>query len=897
MTATMNDSQLLFGVLCVQVGIVSPERFLDVAAAWSIEPSRSLPDRLVESGAISSEDRSMVQRMVEKALAAHRVVRQASLPPIGGLSVEESLLSSSRELLRSIMVEGVGGKREHVEQAPSDAEPPGSIGSQEDASPPFPQASVPVTSEERISREQEGRYVPIDKNFLESDGVCQRATDVVDAQLGAGGMGRVLLELDRHIGRVVARKELLVAQDPSGSTQEVGSDFMEPRATPESVLYGRFLREARITGQLEHPNIVPVYELGKSSDGTLYYTMRLVRGKTLERAIEACENLRERLALLPHMAELCHAVAFAHGHGVIHRDIKPQNVMVGEFGETLVIDWGLAKVSGSENFSGSALSPGIDLVDDPKGARTVARYLGTPSYMAPEQAWGKLEQVDERSDVWSLGAVLYHLLTGRPPFLGSNPIEIINKVREGGLVPAQERCPGIPPELLSVLDRCLCVSREGRYPDAGKLSDDLNRFLSGERVEAYEYSSWEILKRFVDKNKALSVAVAFAFFVLVIATLVVRHDYLEILDNQARAAASERNRMESNLTATVEGGEGGAALLALVRLNEEFGYGGERLMSILNLREPPERDQIFSRAWDTLPEADRAWVMARVVDLLHPFVWSDGTIPEPESLFGAMVTGFERASAGTGDFQEVWDRLLVSLRSRDAPYPLDPLDSSQWSPVIEGSFFIGCGEPARAAWKCADDEDYHQVNLSPFRMLRHEVTVDEYAAFDPYNCPGCQGDLPVSEVTWFEASAYAAWLGAKLPTEAQWEAAASGGVHTAFWCGNREQDVAGVAWYFSNSDGTTHPVASPPGKSFPDHPFKLFDVHGNVWEWCADWYEEYDILKVQDPIGPPAGLERVCRGGGWRSHPERMRLSARRKENPRFKKPGLGFRLVLVVEE
>ena len=157
----------------------------------------------------------------------------------------------------------------------------------------------------------------------------------VVSELGVGGMGRVDLVEDAHLHRRVARKELLL---------------------PQPAMERRFLREARITAQLEHPGIVPVYELGRGGDGSLYYTMRRVRGRTLREELEDCGSLQERLALLSHFVDLCHALGYAHSRAVIHRDIKPDNVMVGSFGETLVLDWGLAKLAHEVDEVGDAVA-------------------------------------------------------------------------------------------------------------------------------------------------------------------------------------------------------------------------------------------------------------------------------------------------------------------------------------------------------------------------------------------------------------------------------------------------------------------------------------------------------------------------------------------------------------
>ena len=162
-----------------------------------------------------------------------------------------------------------------------------------------------------------------------------------------GGMGRVLLVRDEFLGRDVALKELLPELvKVGGDTSIIPNSSRSPMTLR---LLARFLQEARITGQLEHPSIVPVYELGRRQDGSLYYTMKLVRGQSLAHAIREARSLRQRLKLLPHFIDLCQAIAYAHSRGVIHRDLKPDNVMVGEFGETVVIDWGLAKARGKKD--------------------------------------------------------------------------------------------------------------------------------------------------------------------------------------------------------------------------------------------------------------------------------------------------------------------------------------------------------------------------------------------------------------------------------------------------------------------------------------------------------------------------------------------------------------------
>jgi len=353
--------------------------------------------------------------------------------------------------------------------------------------------------------------------------VVPRATYEVVGEFARGGMGRVLLARDRRLGRSVALKEL------------------RPGAGGE----GRFVREALVTARLQHPSIIPVYEAGRWPDGTAFYAMKMVTGRSLEALFREAPTLPARLALLPHVLAVAEAIAYAHSERVVHRDLKPANVLVGPFGETVVVDWGLAKDLGRglEIEEGHDPLPATLPPEAGSDDRTVVgTVLGTPHFMAPEQARGL--PVDERADVYSLGAILYQLLTGAPPHAGKTLKEALAAAASERPEAVEALATEAPAELVAVVKKAMSLDPADRYPSARELAEDLRRYATGQLVSAHHYSPAEHLRRFARRHRA-ALAVA---TVLTAGLLVTLAWGLYSTKREARIAAEERDRARREAT-------------------------------------------------------------------------------------------------------------------------------------------------------------------------------------------------------------------------------------------------------------------------------------------------------------------------------------------------------------
>ncbi|MCO5169539.1 MAG: extracellular solute-binding protein [Planctomycetes bacterium] len=695
----------------------------------------------------------------------------------------------------------------------------------------------------------------------------------VVAEIGRGGMGVVYRAIDQDLKREVALKVLSV---------ELSDDARELE---------RFRREATLASKLRHPRIIGVYSFGEV-EGRPFYTMPLVEGRSLKEVLQQEGPLPpKRAAKL--IEQVAVAIDAAHQQRVVHRDLKPANILLDPDGGPLILDFGLAK----------------DLGRAPDLTRS-GEVLGTPCYMSPEQARGEATHADHRVDVYALGAILFELLTGRPPYEGLTANEVLHKILTQDPPPPAGLRPDVPYELETICLKALVREPFFRYQTADALADDLRRFVEDRPVLARRPGPGAAVVRFVRAHRAATAMLGLLILTVVLGVLMVRRNFnriaaIETSENALKVLAAARDSERHGHVEDATRGYHKAYVLA----EEAYGDfpGNERVrnafLSTLRARADfaevrenwPLAEELRERLWRTSHDDEderrlrhaRGEAVVEVLGLregesLDFYRWdraigavdsSQRTQAHPDrprvSLRAGSYVGVYRIPGRVEDDQP---RYLVALgRGQEHALTIgDPGPPPPGMVFVPGATFVLGREGADA------DEAPRVVQAGPLWLDRTEVTIAAYREFLAYvdrrghgACgPGCAGDdhrppgfperagspaaedRPVTGVTWFDARAYANWRGKRLPTEAEWELAAGAVDQRTYPWGDRWE--AGRANFQRDE---ICPVLDYPADVSP---YGVVGLAGNADEWCED----------EQRVPGTGDVARVLRGGVWYYQPE-----------------------------
>ncbi|MGN6547598.1 MAG: serine/threonine-protein kinase, partial [Aureliella sp.] len=475
----------------LQAGIINDREIAAAISGWTIHGSVALADYLAKGGVLSPEQLEVLRR---RAVARVDRARRSVVQSSEAPTAGKSMLLATLERL-----DGSGRVAKLLG------------------------VTVAASGGENEARVTEGRYELIRK-------------------LGQGGLGRIWLARDINLNRHVALKEISHASDAADALVE------------------RFKHEAEITGRLDHPSIVPIYQLGEDrATKRVFYTMRFLGRTTLQDAINEYHERRqegdEDPMLLRHLltafVNVCHAIGYAHSRKVIHRDLKPENIVIDSFGQVIVIDWGLAKI-----MDDTSVESLIDSETIGSGASTSeGQVLGTPLYMAPEQAAGRLDEIDGRTDIYGLKAILFAIVTGNEPHektqkesadSGLGARGMISVIASGVTPAAEDANPDADPALAAICAKAMARRRYARYQQATELAEDVQRWMAGESVSAYREKFWQRVNRWVAQHQRLSQSIVAAAIVVLVAltTLAMAARQNGLVARHARFAQRDSNGRE-----------------------------------------------------------------------------------------------------------------------------------------------------------------------------------------------------------------------------------------------------------------------------------------------------------------------------------------------------------------
>jgi len=637
-------------------------------------------------------------------------------------------------------------------------------------------------------------------------------------QLGEGGMATVYKAYDTRLERPVAIKV-------------IRTDQFAP-AVLEQVLR-RFEREAKALAQLSHPNIVHVHDYGEYEDAP-YLVMEYLPGGVLKSKLGTAMPWREAVRLLLPIAQ---ALAYAHEHNIVHRDVKPSNILLTDKGQPMLSDFGIAKILENEQTA---------------GLTTTGMGVGTPEYMAPEQWTG---QAGPLADLYSLGVVLYELVTGRKPYTADTPAAIMLKQANDPLPRPRQFAPDLPESVEKVLFKALAKSPDDRYEGMGEFTVALESLISGHKLPAD-----------VQPEQTKQVEQA---------TLLVGGAGRQAIPSTPKVSAPPRRRLKLGKTGGWVAVIG--FLVVVCILFVALGFG---LLKLAQRGIGPLTGFVDSLATSTqIPTGIP-------------------TASEPSSTETIPPTEAPTPAAGSTRIRPADGLTMVYI-----PEGFFRMGQTAEQAVAEcRNFFNDC----QLSW-FSDEQPPHDVTLDAYWIDRTEVTNAVYAkCVDSGACqpPGDissqtrtsyygnpqYADYPIINIDWGQAYSYCAWASGRLPSEAEWEKAARSMDWRTYPWGNNLPSCS-LANYGEpqNCSGDTTPSD---GYASGASPYGAINMAGNVSEWVNDWYSDnlYAQPQVSNPTGPETGTERVMRGGAWNLNPNFLRTTNRDHQSPDTRNDYIGFR-------
>lgn len=643
--------------------------------------------------------------------------------------------------------------------------------------------------------------------------------------LGQGAMGAVYLARDTQLDRNVALKI---------------PKFGDGNGVDEAEMLARFYREARAAATLRSPNICPVYDVGEI-DGQHYITMAFIEGRPLKDYTKSKKTHSEK-QIITTIRKLALGLSESHEIGVIHRDLKPANIMVDRKGEPVVMDFGLARRSSSD-----------DVQVTQSGA-----IIGTPAYMAPEQVAGDQAAIDHRVDIYALGVIMYELITSEMPFKG-NLMALLQQIALNNPIPPSQLRPDIDPRLEAICLKMIAGDREQRYQSMTDVANDLQEVLRNPDERHKQAQA----KKKGPKPKTLPTAKEESNPALVSIDRT-ESSVVRLRANQGETAQKTKSSGPPKYL-LIAGGIGGLLLLLVIAFFIRPGKQDEQIAAADLVVAPakevqaPEEKVVKTKPVSPPPLADAPFDATVAKQLQQE--WADylGEPVETTNSIGMKLAIIPPSEFAMGEDDQIVDVTLT----KPFRFGVHELTQGQWKAVMET-------EPWKEQQDVLEGENIAAayLNWTDATEFCRKLTERERTA----------GRLR-------EGWEY------RLPTEAEWEYACRAGTTTRFWFGDSESLLSEYAWFDENTRKVDEAYAHPVGLKKPN-PWGLYDVHGNVREWCSDRHGN-GLAGGTDPAGPAAGSSRIYRGGGWNIDAKSCRSAFRLGFDPSKRRHALGCRVVM----